>query len=374
LKTRFINYLHFSRNERLGTFALLTFCTLAFSVPTVVQWFRPRTQTDFSALEAALQKFKGLEISKADKVALSFDFDPNLASLDELKQLGLAEKVAQNICRYREKGGSFRKPEDFKKIWSLNPEDFERLQPYIHIGMDKNESTAKQASLPDPEYFPFDPNTASAEDFKKLGLPERTINGILNYRSKGGVFRKKEDFAKIYTLNESDYQRLAPYITLATTSDFALRPTTYSGGALQHSLVQKTNIQVDMNAADAATWMSLPLIGEKRAQQIVNFREKLGGFRSIDQLAEMYNLPDSVFQAIRPQLILKTTALHKININTVTLEALDAHPYISKKQADLIIAYRSQHGPFSQPGDVLKIKAFTDKSWWDKVAPYLSVE
>jgi competence ComEA-like helix-hairpin-helix protein len=369
MKTRFINYFHFSRNERLGAFALLTFCAAIFITPAVLQQWRPRTSTDFTEFEATMRAFRQAEGGAETGPAETFDFDPNLATKEDFVRLGLSEKVAQNICNYRDKGGEFRKPEDFQKIWSLQPKDYTRLLPYIHISVGKKEGGASNHSPETPEYFPFDPNTATEHDFYRLGLNDRTIKGILNYRSKGGVFRKKEDFAKIYSLPEADYKRLEPYISIAAQTN-----TSANANWPEYNKKPASKGPVDINSAGVNDWMTLPLVGEKRAQQIVAFREKLGGFRAIEQLAEMYNLPDSVFQRIRPQLVLETRATHKINLNTASVEALDAHPYISRKQADLIVAYRSQHGQFSKAEDILNIKAFTDKLWWERVSPYLGVE
>ncbi|NJL77073.1 MAG: helix-hairpin-helix domain-containing protein, partial [Saprospiraceae bacterium] len=36
------------------------------------------------------------------------------------------------------------------------------------------------------------------------------------------------------------------------------------------------------------------------ANRIVKFREALGGFASVEQVAETYQLPDSTFQKIKP--------------------------------------------------------------------------
>ncbi len=372
MKTRIVNYLHFSRNERLGTFALLVFFLGAFSMPTILEIIRPPQRANFSEFEAAIRAFRQSSRVEAPTNRQYFDFDPNLATAEDFRKLGLSEKVAQNICRYREKGGAFRKPEDFQKIWNLPAEDYARLLPYIRIGMGKKE-TPRHASHKDPEYFPFDPNTATEQDFIKLGLPAHTIRGILNYRSKGGVFRKKEDFAKIYTLSEADYERLEPYITISKPTAYtdSPRPSMYAGGGYYPS---KTSGSIDINSSGVEAWATLPMIGQGRANQIVKYRERLGGFRAIEQVAEVFNLPDSVYQRIKPQLSISGTGLHRINLNTVTLEALRKHPYLNWKQAELIIAYRSQHGPFATVQDVLKIKAFTDQLWWEKVSPYFAVE
>jgi len=42
--------------------------------------------------------------------------------------------------------------------------------------------------------FYFDPNSASEEDFINLGISPKTTNTIINYRNKGAMFFKKEDF------------------------------------------------------------------------------------------------------------------------------------------------------------------------------------
>ena len=40
--------------------------------------------------------------------------------------------------------------------------------------------------------FYFDPNTANALQWKQLGLRDKTIQTILNYRNKGGFFKKQK--------------------------------------------------------------------------------------------------------------------------------------------------------------------------------------
>lgn len=372
MKNRFMNYLYFSRSERLGSMALLLFCVGVFSVPTILQWYRPHRSTDFSEFEATIRAFRQSEQSAAVSADSIFVFDPNTATEADFLRLGLSEKVARNICHFREKGGQFREADDFKKIWSLEPEDFERLRPFIRIGGDETPSEGEKNAP--AQAFQFDPNIATEGELMRLGLPERTVKSILNYRSKGGMFRKKEDLAKIYTLSETDYQRLEPYINILFSGGDTLRAVAFAGGGGFMPQKAPPKSPVDLNGADVEDLVKLPLVGEKRASQIISFRDKLGGFLFPDQLAEMYNLPDSVFQRIRPYITASSAGVRKININTATLAELDAHPYISHKQAELITAYREQHGAFAKPDDVLNIKAFTDKAWWDKVGAYFRVE
>ncbi len=109
---------------------------------------------------------------------------------------------------------------------------------------------------------------------------------------------------------------------------------------------------IDINRASGEEWQQLPGIGEKRAEQITKFRGIVGRICFRGASREMYGLPDSVFQRIKPMLTPNVAAVRKIDINTASAEVLDAHPYISLKQANLIISYREQHGRYAAVDDL----------------------
>ena len=64
------------------------------------------------------------------------------------------------------------------------------------------------------ESFRFNPNTVSLEDLMRLGFSEKQAQSILNYRAKGGRFRRPADFAKSYVVADSVFDRLEPYIDI----------------------------------------------------------------------------------------------------------------------------------------------------------------
>lgn len=374
MKTRFFNYLRFNRAERNGTIALIVLAVLFFAIPEITHHFRPRGSTDFQAFQREISAFRASlgNVAKVPEAGL-FVFDPNTASQEDFVRLGLSEKVATVICNYRNKGGSFREAADFQKIWSLKPEDYERLLPYIHIESDQQTVMEKSSEMPQAELFEFDPNTATESDLFRLGLPSRTVKSILNYRTKGGQFRKKEDLEKIYTLEEDDYHRIAGYARFAesTSTPMVSKPATFTD---KFPDKKASKDPVDINQAGLDAWRTLPGIGETRARQLLSFREKLGGFRSVEQVSEMFGLPDSVFQSIKARLVVGAAEIRKINLNTATVAELDAHPYITKRQAELIVAYREQHGAFASADDIGKMRAISDQVWLAKVRPYLGVE
>jgi competence ComEA-like helix-hairpin-helix protein len=382
-----INHLYFSRPERMGVVVLLCLCGLVYGLPTVLNRWWPTRTTDFSAYRADILRYRagGMDAAPAyagksapEKIE-KFPFDPNTATADQLVRLGLSPKTAASILHYREKGGKFRKAEDFRKIYALKAEEYDRLKPLIRIGGAAGPSPAgpaeKTASeAPPAALFTFNPNTADEATLQKLGLAANTIKSIVNYRQKGGVFRKKEDLQKIYTLPEETYERLAAYIEIPQASAPEKTLPSSTNTRIFEKIPAKAGKILDVNQATEADWFQMPGFGEKRAAQMVRYKNALGGFLSIEQVGELYGLPDSIFQRIRPMLTIGPAAIHKINLNTATADELKQHPYFSYKQARLIVAYREQHGPFKSIGDIGRIAAFSDKKWLDKITPYLSIE
>ncbi|WP_298740754.1 helix-hairpin-helix domain-containing protein [uncultured Chitinophaga sp.] len=129
---------------------------------------------------------------------------------------------------------------------------------------------------------------------------------------------------------------------------------------------------ISVNTADAAAWEALPGIGPTLAARVVRFREKLGGFYSIAQVAETYGLPDSTFNKIQASLRLDSGSLKKLNINQMDEKSLGQHPYIRYKLARLIVQYRNNHGPFSRPEDLYNIPLVND-SIYRKLEKYINL-
>ncbi len=224
--------------------------------------------------------------------------------------------------------------------------------------------------------FPFDPNTLDASRWQQLGLREKTIKTILNYVTKGGKFRKPEDLQRIYGLFPDEYERLRPFIRIeaerkaqtpawTNESTFTEKPAAAPGPAKYTT--------VEINSADTVAFIALPGIGSKLALRIIHFREKLGGFYSINQVAETFGLADSVFRRIQPYLRLEVMTLRKININTATAEELKVHPYLKWNVINALLAYRKEHGAFRKKEDLKQVMAVTDEIY-QRIAPYLVTE
>jgi competence protein ComEA len=237
-------------------------------------------------------------------------------------------------------------------------------------------SAASAYSKPTGILFIFDPNTLTEEGWQRLGIREKTIRTIKNYLSKGGQFRKPEDLQRVYGLFPNEYERIAPYIKIepvnASSSNYTEYPKNFSLHTPAKTISPRYSV-VELNSADTAALVALPGIGSKLALRIINFRDKLGGFYSVNQVGEIYGLPDSTFQKLKQYLKIESIAVRKININTASVDELKAHPYIKYSLANPIIAYRNEHGPFLKMEDIKKVMVVTEEVY-TKIAPYLAIQ
>ena len=244
---------------------------------------------------------------------------------------------------------------------------------------DNNETKKAAVSL-----FLFDPNTLAESGFQQLGVKDKTIRTIINYRTKGGRFYKPDDLRKIYGLQAEEANRLMPYVKIKSLQN-------ETGYTKQNSQQEnkfsppynkpKPHI-IDINKATVEDWKQLPLIGDVLSNRIVKYRDKMGGFTSVEGVKKTYGLSDSAYQAILPYLSFssaKTSSLNasssskKININTASVNELKNNPAIPADVAEAIVVYRKQHGNYSSVNDVKKI-VFINEELYQKIMPYLTIE
>ncbi len=383
VKKFFWDYLYFTRVERNGIIFLVCTCLFLLALPSIYGYFfNKKSNITHQALfdSNALQSSDGApnveEQASEQRSNTLFHFNPNTCSAPDFKALGLSEKTIKSILNYRSKGGKFKQPDDFSKIYTLSDEDFHRLRPWITMD-DRENNTAEippyeQAQKPLAIMKPFDPNLVDAAMLSSFGLSDKTISGWLNYRSKGGYFRQKEDVKKLFTLSEMDYQRLYPFMFIGEKATTEVAANLPDKARATNVSSKRTIATVDINVAEIEDLVQLPGVGEGWAKRILNWRDKLGGFSRIEQVGETRMLPDSVFQKVRPFLQVQDQTFKKISLNTATWDELNEHPYIESKQARWIIAFREQHGRFRSVEELLQIIELK-KDWLEKVRPYLAV-
>ncbi|MBQ1720196.1 MAG: helix-hairpin-helix domain-containing protein, partial [Bacteroidales bacterium] len=123
----------------------------------------------------------------------------------------------------------------------------------------------------------------------------------------------------------------------------------------------------------ASDFQKLKGIGEAYSKRIVAYREKLGGFISVEQLREVYGMTDELYNSISANLEIKGEPVRKININTADFKILVSHPYIDKNIAKAILDYRDFAKTIKSTDELVKQKALS-QSDYVKISKYISAE
>lgn len=217
--------------------------------------------------------------------------------------------------------------------------------------------------------FRFNPNTISADSLVLLGFTPGQAQVVLNYREKGGVFRRKEDFAKIYSVSARMYERLQDYITVpsgrtgsgSTASEASAgkrRPVKRHEGAEEHgpkkafrrdSAAERIRwsppeLLVELNGADSAELVKLYGIGGYYAEKIIAYRERIGNFYTPEQLMEIRGIDSARYLGFKENVVADTSMIRKFSLDTASRHFLSAHPYIGPYTARGILLLRQRFG------------------------------
>ena len=188
------------------------------------------------------------------------------------------------------------------------------------------QAVRRNAPYPAPESFLFDPNTATVEDFCRLGFTIKQAEAIDAYRKKGGRFRRKSDFAKSYVVSDSIYRRLEQYIDIPL---------------------------VDLNTADSTALDDLPGIGGWYASKIIEYRNSLGGYSAKEQLMEIYRFDQQKYDALADLVTVSEPYVYPLW--TLPADSLQKHPYIRNYEiARAIVMFREHNPPYAWTVDDLR--------------------
>ena len=241
---------------------------------------------------------------------------------------------------------------------SMGLKNFERE---MQVKSFRRKERADSAVVKSPVVLnPFDPNTADSIELSSLGLSRLVVRNILKYRQKGGHFRTVESFARIYGLKEKEFEKLKPYIRIVRTGKS--EPVKVDSIASVAKVEKKVfkypeGTQVDVNSADTTELKKIPGIGSGIAKAIVGYRKRLGGFYSLEQLAEIKYVTPELFEWFK----LEETSVRKLEINKSGLDKLRLHPYINFYQAKVIVEHRRKKGPIKSLSQLALYEEFTEK-------------
>ena len=220
-------------------------------------------------------------------------FDPNTADAMQLLSLGLTEWQVKSLLKYRAKGGVFRQPADFARLYGLTQKQFKQLQPYIRISDDYRpaaELFAHQEKTTDYQRdtvkFPIKLkegahvllNTADTSVLKKIpGIGSYFARQIVAYRNRLGGYSSVSQLTEI-----DDFPS-------ETLSFFQL-------SADDANRIRKLNL----NKLTLNELKRHPYISFYQARAIVDYRRLHGALHSLDDLKLLNDFSEDKIRQLQP--------------------------------------------------------------------------
>lgn len=130
---------------------------------------------------------------------------------------------------------------------------------------------------------------------------------------------------------------------------------------------------LELNTADTTDLQKIPGIGPAFSKRIVKYRNLLGGYADVSQLAEVYGIDEEKYTALAPWFTVDPTRIRRLNVNRLPEDSLRRHPYIDYRQAKLMVRLRRQQGGLTGWHDLMLLEEFTDADR-HRLEPYLSFE
>lgn len=179
----------------------------------------------------------------------------------------------------------------------------------------------------------------------------------------------------VYRFTQAKYQRPVQWIQTASNEPLLKGQSTIQNRSFsaveaskkESSPITKTSIAPlgDINRADTNALKRVGGIGSVLANRIVKFRSYLGFYVHMDQLKEVYRLPDSVYLKLTKQFTLDLSEVRRISINTSTKDELMRLPYLNAEEWDVVLEERSLKGGFRHQDELtnLFVKSLNKKSF-----------
>lgn len=333
------------------------------------------------ALVIFIEVVESPKIVGVEEVAVELhDFDPNNFEYEELRAAGVPTDVAVGIVRWRRYGKVYRIKEDLAQVSGMTDSIYSLLKPHIIIAdsltpqpypkrdfRQVHPANTFTESKPATETFipeKFLIDTASAQYLTRWGFSAKQAAVVVRYRDANGGICSAEQFRRCYVVSEEMAEKIIPYIVFSQSDVVAVD----NEPELEHELSE--NGLIDINMADSAELVTIDGIGPRSAMEIIKYRNLLGGYHSVEQIAELKCVTESNFEKILPKICCDSFVISKIDINFAGPKELGRHPYVSAQALRRIIKQRQLKGGWRRIEEMTEQNILSDEEA-ERLAPYL---
>ncbi|MBR2006866.1 MAG: helix-hairpin-helix domain-containing protein [Alistipes sp.] len=363
----------FSEEQRRGAVVLLPLLVVVVLLAVVAE---RRTPAYMDVVEQHNVEAEGVALQP---------FNPNEFEYEELRAAGVPSEVTAGIVRWRKYGKVYRMKEDVALVSGVTDSMYAALKPYITIadslaprsryvdgdkqwgggGINRvSEVKSKEFSKPNADLVQFGIDTVSVEYLESVGFSRKQAEVVVKYRDAIGGIDNEQEFRACYVVSEEMADRLLPYV-IFTESKFAAE-----NEAKESEIKAEVTALVEINSANMEALVAVNGIGEKSASEIIKYRELLGGYHSVEQLAELNCVTEENFAKFLSQICCDSCKIKKIDINFAGPKELERHPYVSARTLRRIIKQRQLKGGWSRIEEMTEQNILSEEEA-KRLAPYL---
>ena len=303
------DFFYFSKSQRTGIVVLIVLIVLAIAVNYSLKYFFPVKEMDGKAFLTEVEAFKKSLVSR-DSILKEknkqeyearykkyphfspykktipytlFPFDPNSADSSAFVGLGLKPFMASNILKYRKKGGWFKTPDDFGKMYGISPEKLKELKPYISFYEKKLTKTDSLYLLKKEQKKNLIVELNSADTtvlMQVTGIGRGYAKGIVRFRQQTGGFVSVDQLSEIYGMKQENLDRIRPFCKV------------------NQELVKK----IKVNLASVQRLKGHPYLNFYQSKAIYDLRRKKGKLKNINDLKALSEFTPESLSKIEPYL------------------------------------------------------------------------
>lgn len=242
----------------------------------------------------------------------------------------------------------------FIKFSSPIVDDSEKSKWLSH--QDKIDSLQQVHKHDKPTIYPFNPNFIT--DFKgyKLGMSTHEIDRLFAFRKQNKFVNSAKEFQQVTKVSDSLLDKISPYFKFPDWVNHQNKSISSYKNEVKPK--EEAIAILDINTASKEDLMKIKGIGDKISDRILEQKNKIGAFVSMNQMEEIWGLSPEVIQSLQRYFVVKNTAKAiKININTASIKELGQFPFFNFKLAKEIVKYRSMNNGITID-DLSKINNF----------------